>query len=311
MISGISLILPVVVALGIILVFVGLALSRRPKEEVQERLSTFASRPKTLEEIELERPFSERVLQPMIKGMASLVTRFAPQKSMENVRHKLELAGNPNNWGPSEFLGVRGLAGVLMGVMTYLLSNFAGLEMNQKFLFTLLLLVLGFQLPIIWLGSKIKQRQHDILKALPDALDLLTISVEAGLGFDAALARVTEKWDNDLCKEFGRALAEMRMGKLRREALHEMALRVEVPDLTNFVAAVVQASMLGVSMARVLRVQSEQMRIRRRQRAEEKAQMAPIKMTIPLVMLIFPALLVVILGPAVPKIAAAFGMNLK
>jgi tight adherence protein C len=164
---------------------------------------------------------------------------------------------------------------------------------------------------VIWLGSKIKQRQHDILLALPDALDLLTISVEAGLGFDAALARVTEKWDNDLCKEFGRALAEMRMGKLRREALHEMAARIEVADLTNFVAAVVQASQLGVSMARVLRVQSEQMRIRRRQRAEEKAQMAPVKMTIPLVLLIFPALLVVILGPAIPKIAEAFGMNLR
>ena len=311
MISGISLLLPLVAALGILVVFVGLAMRRRPEEEVQERLTTYGARPKTLEEIELEAPFTDRVLMPMIQGMASLVTRFAPQKSMENVRHNLTLAGNPNNWGPNEFLGVRGLAGVLMAVLTYLLTNMAGLEPDKKLLFSLLLGMLGFQLPIMWLGSKIRQRQANVVKALPDALDLLTISVEAGLGFDAALARVTEKWDNELCREFGRTLAEMRMGKPRGEALREMTVRVEVPDLTNFVAAVVQASQLGVSMARVLRVQSEQMRIRRRQRAEEKAQMAPVKMTIPLVLLIFPALLVVILGPAVPKIASAFGINLR
>ena len=161
---------------------------------------------------------------------------------------------------------------------------------------------------MIWLGGKIKKRKHDVLRALPDALDLLTITVEAGLGFDGAISKVAEKWDNVLSREFGRVLSEIRMGKLRREALNDMAHRLDVPDLTNFVAAVVQADQLGVAMTRVLRVQSEQMRIKRRQRAEEKAQMAPVKMTIPLVMLIFPALLVVILGPAVPKIANAFGI---
>jgi len=309
--GGLEMLLPVVVALGVLLLFVGIAASRRPKEQVQERLDQYVGRPKTLEEIELEQPFAERVLLPMIRGMARLVTRFAPAKSMANVRHNLELAGNPNGWGPSEFLGVRGIAAVMMAAATFMLTRTADLPGSQKLMFTVLLGVLGYQLPIMWLGGKIKKRKADVVKALPDALDLLTISVEAGLGFDAALSRVTEKWDNELSREFGRTLAEMRMGKLRREALKEMADRVEVADLTNFVAAVVQADQLGVSMARVLRVQSEQMRIKRRQRAEEKAQMAPVKMTIPLVLLIFPALLVVILGPAVPKIASAFGINIR
>ncbi len=308
--TGLQLLVPLGIALGVLLIFAGLASSRRSGTQVQDRLTQYASRPKTLEEIELEQPFSERVLMPMIRSMARLVTRFAPQKSMETVRHNLELAGNPNNWGPAEFLGVRGLAGVMMGVLTFLVLNMAGLPMEKKLMFTFLLAALGFQYPIIWLGGKIKKRKANIVKALPDALDLLTISVEAGLGFDGALAKVTEKWDNELSREFGRVLSEIRMGKLRREALRDLADRAEVPDLTNFIAAVIQADQLGVAMTRVLRVQSDQMRTKRRQRAEEKAQMAPVEMTIPLVLLIFPSLLVVILGPAVPKIAGAFGIYL-
>ncbi|MFQ6001963.1 MAG: type II secretion system F family protein, partial [Anaerolineae bacterium] len=146
----------------------------------------------------------------------------------------------------------------------------------------------------------------EILKALPDALDLLTITVEAGLGFDGAMNKVTEKWDNELSWAFARFIAETRMGKGRRAALRDMADRAEVPELTSFIAAVIQADQLGVSIARVLRIQSEQMRIRRRQRAEELAQQAPIKMMIPLTFLIFPAILVVLLGPALPKLRDVF-----
>jgi len=308
--SGLQLAIPLVAALSIFLIFVGLASSRRPEEQVQERLTQYATRPRTLEEIELEQPFSERVLMPMIRGVARLVMRFAPQQSMETVRRNLELAGNPNDWGPSEFLGVRGLAAILLGTLVFLVLNLAGLPFNQKILFTVLLALLGFQYPVIWLGGKIKKRKENVFKALPDALDLLTISVEAGLGFDGALSKVAEKWDNELSREFGRVLSEVRMGKVRREALKDMADRVDVPDLTSFVAAVSQAEQLGVAMTRVMRIQSEQMRTKRRQRAEEKAQMAAVKMTIPLVLLMLPALIVVIIGPAVPKIAAAFGMKL-
>jgi tight adherence protein C len=152
---------------------------------------------------------------------------------------------------------------------------------------------------VLWLSGKIRRRQDEVIKALPDALDLLTICVEAGLGFDAAMAKVAEKWENELSRAFGRVIHEIRLGKLRREALREMEHNVGVTDVTSFVAAVIQADQLGVSMAKVMRIQSEQMRIKRRQRAEEKAHQAPIKMLFPMVFLIFPSIYIVLLGPAV------------
>jgi tight adherence protein C len=141
-----------------------------------------------------------------------------------------------------------------------------------------------------------------VIRSLPDALDLLTICVEAGLGFDAALARVADKWNNELSREFARALQEIQLGKLRREALRSMADRIDVPEVSTFVAAIVQAEELGVSIAKVLRIQAEEMRRRRRQRAEELARQAPIKMLPAIAFLIFPAIFVVLLGPAVIRI---------
>jgi tight adherence protein C len=231
--------------------------------------------------------------------MANLVLRLAPSRNMEALQRKLEMAGRPNNWSPAEFMGVRGLAGILLGVMGFMLMTLAKADIGPKMMIGLAMAGLGYYLPTAWLGSKIKQRQHNIIKALPDALDLLTISVEAGLGFDAALAKVTEKWDNELTREFMRVIAEMRVGKKRRDALRDMAARVDIPDVTTFVAAIVQAEQLGVSIAKVLRIQSEQMRIKRRQRAEELARKAPLKMMFPLVFLIFPAIWIVLMGPAI------------
>jgi tight adherence protein C len=166
---------------------------------------------------------------------------------------------------------------------------------------------LGFLAPSFWLGRKIKQRKKAVQKILPDAIDLMTISVEAGLAFDGAMQRVADKWDNELSHEFQRAIAEMRVGKSKRDALREIVARTGVPDLSTFVASVIQADQLGVSIAKVLRIQSEQLRIRRRQRAEEQAHKAPILMMIPMVFLIFPATYIVILGPSVPKMLTAFG----
>jgi len=158
---------------------------------------------------------------------------------------------------------------------------------------------LGFFLPILWLRSKTRARQTEIIKSLPDALDLLTITVEAGMGFDGALQKVAEKWDNELAKGFSKVVQEMRLGIPRREALRNMDRTMGVPDVTTFVAAIIQAETLGVSIAKILRIQSEQMRVRRRQRAEEQANKAPIKMLFPMVFLIFPALFIILLGPAV------------
>ena len=166
---------------------------------------------------------------------------------------------------------------------------------------------MGYLLPGIWLGQQMKKRKKNILKSLPDSLDLLCISVEAGLSFDQALGRVSEKWDNELCREFKRMLTDVRLGRARRDALRDMSARCGVEDVQTFVAAVIQAEQLGVSMSRILRIQSDQMRLRRRQRAEEEAHKAPIKMLFPMVFLIFPSLFVVIQGPADTKLMNGLG----
>lgn len=164
------------------------------------------------------------------------------------------------------------------------------------------LAAVGYYLPALWLKSRTSSRQREVTRSLPDALDLLTICVEAGLGFDGALARVAEKWDNELSREFTRVLQEVQLGKLRREALRAMANRIDVQEVSTFVAAIVQAEELGVSIAKVLHIQAEEMRRRRRQRAEELARQAPIKMLPAIAFLIFPAIFVVLLGPAVIRV---------
>lgn len=297
--SPVVLIVAMAIAGSVVLLFVGVA-APRPSDQVLDRLTEYGRRTLTLEEIELSQPFSQRVIKPLIKGIAQFIGRFAPQRNIENIRHKLELAGKPYGWGPTEFLGVRGLAGILLATLTFLLLTLTGQYLPKRFLATLVAGGLGFYLlPTLWLSSRIGKRQTEIVKALPDALDLLTISVEAGLGFDAAMSKVAEKWENELSLAFSRVIQEIQMGKLRREALRDMANRMEVTDVSSFVAAIIQADQLGVSIAKVLRIQSEQMRIRRRQRAEEKAHQAPVKMLFPMAFLIFPALFIVLLGPAV------------
>ncbi|MGC9334033.1 MAG: type II secretion system F family protein [Anaerolineae bacterium] len=297
------------VFLAVLLIILGIA-SPRPADQVEARLMEYGGRPLTLEEIELAQPFRVRVIVPLVQASAQFVSRFTPQRSLEATRHKLELAGNPNNWTATEFLGIRGLAGLVLAILTLSLMLLTDSNVGQRLLFTLAMGVLGFFLPVVWLGSRIRRRQEEIVKTLPDVLDLLTISVEAGLPFDGAMQRVAEKWENELSRAFARLLNEMRVGKARKDALRDLAARMDVPDVTSFVAALIQADQLGISIAKVLRIQSEQMRIKRRQRAEEKAQKAPVKMLFPMTFLIFPTILIVILGPAalVLKESPIFGI---
>jgi tight adherence protein C len=306
-----DMMLPILIALGVggsvIIIFVGLA-SRRRVDVVEERLGEFGTRSVlTLEEIELSDPFSERVIRPMLRTIANTFARLTPRRNMETVQHNLDLAGNPYGWTPVEFTGLRLATAVFLMALALGLTFVTHSPLRNRVLFTALGGVLGYVFPGTWLTLRIGTRKANILRALPDALDLLTISVEAGLGFDAAMTKVTEKWTNELSQAFTRVLIEIQMGTLRRVALRSMADRSGVPELTSFVAAIIQADQLGVSLARVLHIQSEQMRIRRRQRAEELAHQAPIKMMIPLVFLIFPALFVVLLGPALPSLRSAFG----
>ncbi len=296
----------VVVVIAIILI-VGALSSRKPSDSLQSRLAEYSMRetPATLEEIELSMPFRERVLAPMIRRASGFATRFTPAKTLESTRHKLDLAGNPNNWSPSEFFGIRVIACVALGALIFFVLTLANVEFfPNRVMFTLLFATLGFMLPALWLGNKISKRKDSVIKSLPDALDLLTICVEAGLGFDQAIQKVAEKWDNELSRSFARVLHEIRLGKTRRVALRDMSERLDVSDVTSFIAAVIQAEQLGVSIAKVLRIQSDQMRVRRRQRAEEKAHQAPVKMLFPMVFLIFPAIWVVLLGPAILQVMA-------
>ncbi len=305
-----ELVISLLWGLSIILIFIGLSLPSPPSPE-QQRLQTYGSRPRTLTEMEMSMPFSERVVLPLLRNVASIMNRLTPQHNVEAMKHQLELAGNPNNWTPADFLGVRGVSTAVTFVLVFLLTMVLHTPAPQNILFWVGGAVLGFYLPVLWLRSKIRARQHDILKSLPDALDMLCISVEAGLGFDAAMAKVIEKWDNELSRTFARASAEIRLGKLRRDALRDMANRCDVPDLSNFIAAVIQADQLGVSIAKVLRIQSEQMRVKRRQRAEELANQAPVKMVIPLVFLVFPSILIVLLGPAVLQFTTGGGFGIR
>lgn len=296
---SVTLFLAALIGIAVLMFFVGLSQALAANTPVEDRLRVYGARPRTLEEIELSQPFSDRAVMPLVRGMSRLLSRFAPQRNVETVRHKLDLAGNPNDWTVADFLGVRGLSAIVVCALTVFLA----LALRSDPVIVLLFFgvggALGFYLPVLWLGQKIRSRQKAIQKELPDALDLLTISVEAGLGFDAAMAKVAEKWENEISRAFARAIAEVRVGKLRREALRDMSNRIEVPDMSNFIAAVIQADQLGVSIAKVLRIQSEQMRIKRRQRAEELANQAPVKMLIPMAFLIFPAIFIVLMGPAV------------
>jgi tight adherence protein C len=232
--------------------------------------------------------------------MGDFVMRFTPQNAITSMSRKLELAGNPGNLSPGVVFAVRFL-GIPIGGIFIILDSIAapGTFMDGKsLLFGLPAAVLGFYLPDLLLKGRVDRRQKDIRKTMPDGLDLLTICVEAGLGFDAAMSKLYEKWDNEMGRAFGRVVREIQLGKLRREALRDMADRLGVSEMSSFVAAVIQSELLGVSMAHVLRIQADQMRIRRRQLAEEEAHKAPIKMLLPMALFIFPALCIVLMTPA-------------
>jgi tight adherence protein C len=302
----VSLVLFVVVVIfGLGLVLIGLQRARQP-DAIGERLNQFTERALSLEEMELQQPFTQRVLLPIARSILSTLGKNTPAKSMERLRVNLQQAGNPGNITPQMFIGIRITLALVLGALITLVT-FQSMETTQALLYSAVGFGLGYMLPITWLGQQIGRRKKAITKALPDALDLLTISVEAGLAFDLALQRVTQKWDDELSREFKKVLSEIRLGRTRREALKDLAQRTGVEDVQTFTAAVIQADQLGVSMSKILKLQSDQMRIRRRQRAEEEAQKAPIKMLFPMVFLIFPALFVVILGPAVPRIMTSLG----
>lgn len=293
-------------ALGLALVGLGVIRQRRSAVNVDQRLATFADRALTANDLDRNLPFADRVIRPLLHKWSQALGAKSSDKSVSKMKAKLAQAGNPSGFGPAEFIGLRILLAVVLFGGFFVLMSIAGLAGKQGMLISGIAGVFGYLYPGIWLDRKIKARKKEIRKALPDAIDLLTISVESGLGFDPALMRVAEKWDNALSREFARVLSELRIGKAKRDALREMGERCDDDGLSTFVSSIIQADQLGVSISQVLRIQSEAMRVKRRQLAEEQAQKAPLKMLFPMIFLIFPALYVVILGPAVPRMLAAF-----
>ncbi|HSW42610.1 MAG TPA: type II secretion system F family protein [Patescibacteria group bacterium] len=287
-------------AAAILFIAIGVAGSSRV-DPVQARLTQLGSmQAKNLEELELQQPFFERTVRPLAGRLSGTVSRFTSTSFTARTEKNLAMAGNPGDLRVPDWMGIKAICAVVFAILFFLVFLFllsTGLPM--AIVLGAAGVVIGYIAPEFWLRRRIRARQKAILLQIPDALDLLTISVRAGLGFDSALAKVVEKMQGPLVDEFRRALAEVRVGKARRDALRDIVPRTEVPPLTNFVGAIIQAEQLGVSISKVLQVQSEQLRIERRQRAEEMAAKAPIKMLFPLVGCIFPSLFIVILGPAI------------
>ena len=284
--------------------------SEYDEDPLLARLAEFSERGEevSLEELELAQPFSERIMLPILRTIGEFSTRFTPQKVLEETNLKMELAGNPIRVDASTFLATRFVVAALFGGFLTLIFSISppAWSFGTRILVVILFTVLGFGFPQLWLQGKINTRKEEITKAMPDALDLLTICVEAGLGFDAAMAKVAEKWENQLSVGFTRAIREVQLGKTRRQALIVMGERMGVNEMTSFIAAIIQSESLGVSMAKVLRIQSDQMRMKRRQRAEEKAHQAPIKMLLPMIVFIFPTIMIILMVPALFQIMGVF-----
>ena len=295
------LILALFVSLGVLMIFIGLARtpSTNTAQMVQDRLAGYGgeARPLSLEEVELKRPFSERVLRPSIERLGSLLSRSTPQKARQDLMNRLELAGRPGNLTPEDFAAVRIVAAAVMAAIGLGLGFLLG---NTIYLVVALAAgaILGYYLPVLWLKQKVDARRSEIQKGLPDAMDLLVIAVDAGLGFDAALARVTDKYKNALSDEFAKVLREVSLGRPRLEAMDEMGRSSGVEDLHNFIQAIIQSEQFGTGIGKILRIQADEMRRKRRQRAQEKAAQATLKMMLPMVGCIFPTLWIVLLGPA-------------
>lgn len=290
------------VGLAVYLVWMALA-ALRPANEIQtERLEGYLG---AGQDRRLARPRGP-ILKTLLRQTIHVLGRYAPKKNWEKIDNQLQQAGRPGNLGVLDFLGMRlFLLLVLSGGYFFLFGGDLpfGVALRNAGIGALI----GYMFPVLWLRRVVRKRQTTIVRALPDALDMLTIGVEAGLAFESALLRVGEKWDNALTYEFRRAVGEMRVGTSRREALERMANRVGVDEISAFVAVLVQSSQMGISIAQVLRSQADQMRLKRRQRAEEVARQASVKIVVVLVFLIFPSIFIVVLGPTIPNILKMLG----
>jgi tight adherence protein C len=303
-------------AIGIVGVFVGIFLSltavgvftneTRGVSKSLAVIEAFSTAPQSMKD-ELDPGFQDRVLDPFLGRLTGIGRRLTPSDYTERILAKLNVAGNPPGWTVDRVLSLKvvGMAsGLVLGLLFgVLLGKGAGFTAACTAIATLA----GYYGPNLYLYQRGYDRTAKLERSLPDALDLLSISVEAGLAFDAALAQVARNTDGPLAEEFARVLQEMQIGLGRSHALRAMAERNDLPDLRSFCSAMVQADAFGIPVGQVLRVQSQEIRVKRRQRAEEAAQKIPVKIMIPLVLFILPSLFIAVLGPAIISMVGVFG----
>jgi len=294
-------------AAGAVLAFLlGMRAQRhQQKALIAATMANLTTGPTNLRELEMSRSWNERVLRPLLRRFYLLGRLLTPSRNLQQLQSELMMAGLLEKLSVSDFMGLRVLAGVGAGLFAYFFFA-AGRPMASALLFVFAGFIVGLYLPNLWLKSKVKARQKAILRSLPDSLDMMSICVDAGLGFEAAIQKVGFQWETELAHEFRQVIRELRVGVPRTEALHNLVVRTGVPDIASFVAVLIQADRLGIAIRDVLHTQADQMRLRRRQRAEEAAAQAPLKMMFPMVFFIFPAMFAVILGPAVPRLANLF-----
>lgn len=289
-----------------VVVWAGLGVARA-REEMSDRLVLYGRDQATqvARAGELAKPLAQRTIGPLFIRLSVFFRRFTPGGYLEKKQHQLVLAGNPAALDAPAFTVIKVLGTAVGIVLGFFLVNF-GADALQRIALFVLPITLGFFGPDAWLHRKIGERRQSMLRALPDILDLLVISVEAGLGLDSAMSRVVATVHGPLSEEFFRMLQETRVGVSRREAMRHLMERTDLEELRSFLLAMIQAEAFGVTISRVLRVQADEMRVRRRQRAQEKAFAAPVKLVFPLVFCIFPSLFIVLLGPAAIQISENF-----
>ena len=278
----------------------------KTSQVIKSRLSKISREDEKEANEELNRSLFIRVLHPVLDNISKTILKITPKEIVTSFDRKVIMAGNPFNMTVKDWINMQVIIIFLLPLITITIGYYLHASIESMLFFSITEICIGLILPVFLLSKKISYRQKKIVNSMPDVIDLLTVSVEAGLGFDGALAKVIDKMPGPLASEFENVLQEIKVGKPKREALRDMADRVLINDITTFIGSVIQADQFGVSIGNVLRIQSEQMRQKRRQRAQEKAMKAPVKMLIPMVLFIFPTIFSVLMGPIVIKMIKIF-----
>lgn len=284
-----------------------LTFAQQSKLTVYSRLEGIQKYNITVENTELSQPLFSRVLRPLLDSMGKAVLKITPGELVASLEHKVIKAGNPGNLAVKDWVNLQAVLVLGLPVLTLLMGWFFNAPMTKLLVLLFTEFVMGFVIPGFILSKIVKSRQKIIQNSLPDVIDALTVSVEAGLSFDGALLKVVDKKPGPLAAEFEKVLQEIKVGRQKKDALRDMSQRVDIQDLSAFIGAVIQADQFGVGIANVLRIQAAQMRMKRRQSAQEKAMKAPIKMLIPMIIFIFPTLFIVLLGPVILQLMEQFG----